>query len=769
MKNNTSTFVSPGVYTREVDMSFVTSSVGITTLGVVGETLKGPAFEPIAISNKEEFFVRFGGQSTEKFANGVPKYELPYIANSYLEESNQLYVTRILGLSGYDAGKAWVIKTTSGDTVAILRSRAEYVNDTLTFKTSGVTMSGTGATINPLASFTLVAGGETTIVSLDESKQDFISKVLGVSQKDKKSAIMVEEVYPNLLKSLIATSGATGLNLTVTSITNLNNYKTSFQTPETPFIVSEIRGNKVEKLFKFISISDGADANKEIKISFENLNFDTKEFDVIIRAFSDTDAAPKVLEAHRRCSMNPKLNSFIGKRIGTFNGDYELYSKFVTVVLDENAPIDSLPAGFEGYVIGNGTGVKSLYKTSYGIQEKVKKTYLGISNIVGIDDTLFNYHGVNISSATTKGFHMDINAGTGYTVGAVAFTSEAVLLGTALESLATRKFTVAPAGGFDGWDIYRNNRTNSDDFRIFQPKFSGFTESLPSDYYAYLQGIETFANPDDMYINLFATPGIDYDRQNALVKETIEMIEEKRADSLYVVTTPDQPATASAAQNMVNILDAADIDSSYTTTFAPWVQIEDNQNGSNIFLPPTFEYLRLAAQTDNIKAPWFTTAGYQRGQLKAKKTRVKINQETAEILYSGRINPIRSFPQSPLLIFGNRNLQITNSALDRNNVRRLFLQVRKLVSAVAVRLVFEPNDVELQAQFLNLVNPILASVKQQRGVTDFRVICDDVLNTSDTRDRLELRGKIQIKPTKSAEFIDIEFGVTSDGASFNDI
>lgn len=874
MANNTSTFVSPGVYTREVDLSFVTSSVGITTLGLVGETLKGPAFEPIFISNKNEYFTRFGAQSTEKFTNGIPKYEASYIANSYLEESNQLYVTRILGLTGFNAGKAWILKLNAGidtttfntvvttgttnftgntstfsnavinnlksyvgtfpitainsgstftvstgstltktgtafsasaltitvdtfntDTtgtatysmsattatslsayedmvIGVIRSRASYDDETLVFNTSGLTISS-GATSNALAEFTLTSDTDEYIVSLDSTKQNFISKVIGVGAKDKDADIYVEDIYSNLLTKLIGEGKVYGIKSTLTTLTDIGDYATGFKTPETPWIVSQIKGNKIEQLFKFILISDGNDANKEIKISIENINFDTKEFDVIIRNFDDIDG-DQGLEAYRRCSMNPQLNTFIGKRIGTSNGDYKLFSKYVMVEVSESASIDSLPAGFEGFAVRNYTGVLTpevAYKTSYDFNvDRVKKAYLGITNLVGIDQTMFNFLGNNISTGKTKGFHMDSGATQSlYQVGDHSFKSEADVVGTDYEKINARKFTVVAAGGFDGWDIFRNNRTNTDDYRKGQPKFSGFTNTLASDYYAYLNGIRTFANPSDVAINLFATANIDYDRHNALVKETIEMIEDERADSLYIVTTPEQPDSSDSAQSMVDILDAADIDSNYTTTFAPWIQHEDSQNGSNIYLPPTFEVVRNFAETDNKFAPWFATGGFTRGQLKSKKALIKINQDSSDILYDGRINPIRSYPQSPLLIMGNKNLQIKDSALNRNNVRRLLLQVRKLVSAVAVKLVFEPNDAELQSQFLYLVNPIMETVKKQRGLIDYKVICDSSINNADTRDRLELKGRILLKPTLSAEYIEVEFGVTDQGASFTNI
>jgi hypothetical protein len=143
MANSNRVFVSPGVYTSEKDLTFVAQSVGVTTLGLVGETLKGPAFEPILISNFDEFKVYFGTTSPAKYGDGNPKYELPYVAKSYLQESNQLFVTRVLGLTGYKPGKTYGIKTLGGITVDL----------TSTPTTSGSTLTPTSLTTITGATF----------------------------------------------------------------------------------------------------------------------------------------------------------------------------------------------------------------------------------------------------------------------------------------------------------------------------------------------------------------------------------------------------------------------------------------------------------------------------------------------------------------------------------------------------------------------------------------------------------------------------------------
>ena len=186
----------------------------------------------------------------------------------------------------------------------------------------------------------------------------------------------------------------------------------------------------------------------------------------------------------------------------------------------------------------------------------------------------------------------------------------------------------------------------------------------------------------------------------------------------------------------------------------------------NVWLPATLEVLRNIALTDNVAFPWFASAGYTRGLTNALQARVKLTEDQRDILYDGRINPMATFSDEGVVIWGNKNLQIKDSALDRINVRRLLLQTRKLISAVAVRLLFEQNDQIVRNQFLGLVNPILDNIKRERGIADFRV---QLSSDPEEIDRNEMRGKIFLKPVPSLEYIIIEFNVTPTGASFDDV
>jgi hypothetical protein len=804
MASTNRVFVSPGVYTSEKDLTFVAQSVGITTLGMAGETLKGPAFEPVLIGSFDEFKTYFGGTSTEKYANGNPKYELPYFAKSYLQQSNQLFVTRVLGLTGYRPGNSWVITTTSNNAiynnvvVAVLRSRGSYSGSTLSYTISdpaGLTLSDTTVMSgNPMAAFTLssITTNQGFSVSMDPTQKTFITKVLGTGVFDKRATdipVYVAEDYSGWLRTAYLKGNITGLNISLAAQDEGANYINEWTTAHTPWLVSEVRGNKVVDLFRFITVSDGEASNTDVKVSIINVNLQTLEFDVIVRDFNDTDDNVSVLERFTRCSMNPDLPSFIGKKIGTNNGDYALNSRLIMVELADNFPTDAVPAGFKGYPTKSisGATVGALhYKTHYATAgeviyttptnvisngDKIRKTYLGVQTV---DKSLLSFKGMD-STGTTKGFHLsaaasgvtDNNGNALYRTNSLSFEASE----GDYASLNACKFTVVAYGGFDGWDIYRSERTNTDSYVFGKTLYSAGETSGGgvfdfnqgnSDYYAYLQAIQTFNNPTATNINLFATPGINFQDHTALVSEAIDMIEIDRADSLYIINAPN----AEDVEGALEAIDGVDIDSNYSATYFPWIQIKDVDNGNQIYIPPTGEVLKNIALTDNVAYPWFAPAGYNRGTVNAIRAAQKLTLDERDDLYKNRINPIATFSDVGPIIWGNKTLQVRESALDRINVRRLLLQARKLISAVAVKLLFEQDDATLREDFLRQVNPILTSIQNERGLTDFRVTVSDSVEDMDNN---TLSGEIFIKPTRSLEFVTVGFTISNTGASFDNI
>lgn len=1151
--------VSPGIYSKETDITYAVKSLGITTLGLAGETIKGPAFQPILIENWRDFQSMFGGTSTEKFRGSqYPKYELPYIAKSYLTESNQLQVCRILGLSGYNAGPAWVITAPvdveeNGEVVkknipiVVLRSRGYYemyhkfgsttgncdcpqetydqlfynvgewsdesinCSEPKSYNGKAVVLStytkydSYGNECNPYeatktpGNFSVsstnpgqfkicgVKGFQTKPeddvdnfsifdesgkvkdelkssyfeypVSLNPGAKDYILKVLGTNPQDGDAPLYVESLYDVMLTQMIDSEEISEINkdltfyqvynisdydslqpvstiidkqeealtrkdvgkrmladldaekdyvhchpydyktnkplkwevvtsepdssvttpyicidnqgeytykmhnLTGTGYTevddekvfsmspnglvvekvksgqiytvsqytdanskrhyfykyyhdltytiedftdknskyvsystwasvadrlgynfgtgdtvpqagmfngvvlnnadgryyrmastdvgavtcDMNNYKDSYRFASTPWIVSNVKGDydtiELTKLFRFHTISDGDTANKEIKISIQNIKTEDGTFEVLIRDINDTDESPIVLERFTKCSMVPGDIGYIAYKIGSYDGLYEAKSKYVTVEVNETlAAQNSIPAGFLGYPLSNFGGLQVYdnatkdminprikYNVYYDQDVKNRKQYFGLSSRVGVDVDMFTYKGQaaygDEPEYLSQGFHLDsrldsasyssdgympriiVDGESGYTFDAVSIdnrtitltespiiSTEADMLGSIYENVDLRKFTLYFYGGFDGWDIYRNYRSNTDDFKLSkyrgeynQANGEGLSFNkianpdslnlnqvgMTSDWYAYLAGIRQFANPEAVDINVFATPGIDIVNNKTLIDEAIEMIEEERADSIYVVTMPDKPFGASdyldemyTPDDVVYELEDSEIDSNYTCTYYPWVKYEDTDNNQYIYLPATKDVVRNMALTDNTTHPWFAPAGISRGDVDCARAHMITKLDDEDTLYNGRINPIKTFASDGVKIWGQKNLQIKESQLNRIAVRRLLLRMRKLIAIACIGLIFDPNDNTTKNKFLSTITPIMDNIKSNRGISDYKI---EVNDTVESRERRELPAKIFFKPYNALEYIVLDFIVTPESVSFDDI
>jgi len=642
---------------------------------------------------------------------------------------------------------------------------------------------------------------------------------------------------------------------------DMNDYKSAYRYASTPWIVSNLKGDfnhiELNKLFRFHTISDGDNANYEVKVSIENIKPDDGVFDVVVRRIDDLDESIIPLEKFARCSMNPGDSNYIAYRIGSFDGVYESKSKFITVeVNDTTAARTSVPAGFLGYPVPlyKGTPIREdninyeynnqkgenysahtnvvfptlKYNTSYDVDIKNRKQYFGLSSWVGVDIDNFTFKGaktyINDPRYLTHGFHLDsrldktnrsgdadytltVDGENGYEFDCVStnertmvldrapiISKESDMYGSIYEYVNLRKFTVFFYGGFDGWDVYRDQRTNTDNFKMTQyrgyindqsgegysfnkisdPRLLELNQNgITSDWYAYLSGIRQFATPEATDINVFATPGIDYVNQKLLVDEAIEMIEEERADSIYVITTPDKPSGAGdfvdemyTPEDAVDNLDDSEIDSNYSCTYYPWVKYLDTENNQYIYLPATKDVVRNFAQTDNQSWPWFAPAGVERGNVDCVRAHFITKLADEDVLYEGRINPIKTFAQDGPKVWGQKNLQINESDLNRIAVRRLLLRLRKLIAVACIGLIFEPNDATIKQSFISTVTPILDSIRGNRGLSDYRIEVDDSL---EARERRELPCKIFFKPYKALEYITIDFVLTPEGVSFDDI
>jgi hypothetical protein len=214
------------------------------------------------------------------------------------------------------------------------------------------------------------------------------------------------------------------------------------------------------------------------------------------------------------------------------------------------------------------------------------------------------------------------------------------------------------------------------------------------------------------------------------------------------------------------------INSSYAAIYWPHVKIFSTFDGKDRFLDPTIFAARQMAYTDAVADSWFAPAGFRRGRLtKPSETEVKLNQGDRDSLYSGGnvINPIVNFPQQGITIFGQRTTQRNPTALDRINVRRLMIYIRKIILLSTQRFVFEPNDEFTWAEIEGVLNPFLDDIRRRRGITEFRVVCDETVNTPIRVDRNELWTKVLVKPTKTAEILIFEINLTNQSAQLGNL
>jgi hypothetical protein len=347
-----------------------------------------------------------------------------------------------------------------------------------------------------------------------------------------------------------------------------------------------------------------------------------------------------------------------------------------------------------------------------------------------------------------------------------------------LIDLGYDKFTMPMWGGFDGFDITKPD-----------PLYNGGMAATANDktsyiYNTYKRAIDTVADPEFVDMNLLTIPGLTKD---GLTTHAINVCE-ARADALALIDLPDvylppheayydalDKRQASAPSDAANSLRQRQIDSSYGATFYPWVQTVDEGTGQSLWVPPTVAMMGVLASSERSSQIWFAPAGFNRGGLSDGAAGIpvtsvsrRLTSKERDTLYEARINPIASFPSTGIVVFGQKTLQEKPSALDRINVRRLVIFLKKQISILSTQILFEQNVQATWSRFKGLIEPFLANVKTQFGITDYRLILDESTTTPDLVDQNVVYAKIMIKPARAIEYIAIDFIVASTGASFDD-
>jgi len=279
----------------------------------------------------------------------------------------------------------------------------------------------------------------------------------------------------------------------------------------------------------------------------------------------------------------------------------------------------------------------------------------------------------------------------------------------------------------------------------------------------YTDAINLLANQDEYVYNIITTPGLIYaNADHATPLNTLIANTENRGDAITVIDLENYGSTITAASST-----AASLDTSYAASYWPWVQITDPDTAQLVWAPAGALIPGVYAYTDRVAEPWFAPAGINRGGLgTVRQAERKLTQANRDTLYINKVNPIATFPGQGVTVFGQKTLQTQASALDRVNVRRLLIALKSYIAQISDNLVFEQNTAATRNQFLSQVNPYLESVQQRQGLYAFKVVMDATNNTPDVIDRNQLIGAIYLQPTKTAEFIYLDFNILPTGATF---
>lgn len=335
------------------------------------------------------------------------------------------------------------------------------------------------------------------------------------------------------------------------------------------------------------------------------------------------------------------------------------------------------------------------------------------------------------------------------------------------------KFTLPLFGGFDGLDITEKSHFNNTRMT-----------SEASSYLSVKRAINSVSDPEMVEMNMLSAPGIT---NSGLTGQMVSLCEQ-RADALAIIdiegdyvpsheNTSSEDSRVANPSTAVSNLKARAFNSSYGACFYPSVVVQDDINNASVIVPPSVAMLGVFASTQAKSELWFAPAGFTRGGLSANGAaglsvtdiKYSLSSKERDKLYDVNINPIASFPNEGIVVFGQKTLQVTPSALDRINVRRLMIYVKKEISRMASTLLFEPNVEDTWANFLHKVNPFLNDVQSKYGLTDYRVILDESTTTDELVDRNIMYAKVFLKPARAIEFIAIDFSITNSGASFDDL
>ena len=794
--------VSPGVFTRERDLTFLEQGVANIGGAFVGVAAKGPAFVPVIVDSQTEFEERFGKADEYSY--------LGYTVQNYLQEAQSATVVRVLGLDGYSGSANQSAKLVVSGSSSVEMVAAGAIGERVlaifhpTISGSSIVSASVGA--GSVSSMTILLSGSAGTsswsgVTVSASNASSIKNAVGSSAY----GTVAGYTYSYFPEAIDPTRGGISfqtLSLVTSSAVVDFEGDGGYTNAKTPWLRSQLIGGTRTNLFKVHNLADGSNSNKDLKISIQSVKYQTQSgsfgtFSLLVRRGGDTDAKTEVIEQYDSLTLDPNSSDFVARRIGNsapytdsvssetyYQGDYQNRSRYIRIELSEDAfalPEIAVPYGFaalytpyaassdavtplvidsawsSGSTTGYGASATRDSKKFYGYDftstNHTNQSYLAPTPN---NSTVVNYVPLGSSSthipAAQNEFSLDNLRSSEFSGTDVSLTTSA--------HVTYRKFTVPMQDGFDGFEPHRDRAVGN---AITSANTQGFnlTDSTTEGSRAFKKALDAVKNPESFDINLLVIPGVNYEQHPYITQYAIDVCED-RQDCFYIMDLTSYGANLATA-----VATAQLTDTNYAAGWYPWVKVINTNTNRFIWAPPSVVLPEVFAYSDNAAAEWFAPAGLNRGGIPgATQAKSRLTRANRDELYENKVNPIATFPGQGIVAWGQKTLQKKASALDRINVRRLLIALKKFIASSSRYLVFEQNTEATRNRFLNIVNPYLASVQERQGLYAFRVVMDDTNNTPDVIDRNHLVGQIYLQPARAAEFIVIDFNIMPTGATF---
>ena len=652
--------ISPGVFTNEIDQTFLPAAVGDIGAALIGPTVKGPPLIPTVVNSYSEFEQIFG--STLKSGSNSFSYLTSLTARQYLKNQGTLTVVRIMD----GAFEQAFTNVPTGSKIGA---------DGLTTGSSTLVMGGKVADGSVSASHG--GGGAPTAIGTNVGGIEFLENAQNNALSSSKFSFTLKtQAYGRTMHNWSGGHGTASL---------------------------AVKSNGV-------LISASADS---IRWEVTNTNSKKGTFNLLIRKGTDSIKRKQILETWNNLSLDPNANNYIEKVIG-----------------NQKALLGG--GTTDPYVIMSGSYPN---KSKYVIVENVKQTPNYLDENGDIRDSNLSGSLPGIGSGSAHGAFL--SGSDGYT-------------------------------GFDSFGNLRVNGAEATTKTLFYENISSQTQgynaadlTTADGGAAYAKALNLLSNQDEYDINLLLMPGILSATHNVVATKAIDVVEE-RGDCFLILDPVVYGSNLTTATTQ-----AETRDSNYAAMYWPWIQIPEPDLGKNVWVPPSVAMAGIYAFNDKVAHPWFAPAGLNRGGIDiAVQAERKLTQGNRDSLYESNVNPIATFPGQGVCVWGQKTLQKKASALDRVNVRRLLIKLKKFIASTSRFLVFEQNNAKTRNRFLNIVNPYMEQVQSNSGLSAFRVVMDDTNNTPDTIDRNILYGQIFVQPTRTAEFIVLDFTIQPSGATF---